>query len=163
MRRRRYVPPSSVGFSFFVRGAVRLSIAASAAVYKRAGERDEEGRFRSQEYDRTDLGQQAPDRSASGAPSGSIWKDRAVLTVTLFNRQRLGTGPERAQERIAKSLFEARVECVVETGELVEYPRVVPGLLTEEEQELELQYKDRRIHGAAVDWDANPIESRIST
>ena len=106
------------------------------------------------EYARTDLGQQAPDRAASGAPSGSIRKDRAgidvrarphrdgvVLTVTLFNRQRPGAGPERAQERIAKSLSEARVECVVETGELVEYPRVVPGLLTEEEQEPELQYR----------------------
>ena len=46
----------------------------------------------------------------------------------------------------------------METGELVEYPRVDPGLLTEEEQELELQYKNRFIyavgHGAAVDWDA---------
>ena len=173
VRRRRYVPPSSVGFSFFIRGVVRLSIAASAAVYKRTGERDEEGRFRSQEYERTDLRKHFMAWSQSGAPNGSLWEDRAgidvrarphqdgvILTVTLFNRQRLGAGPERAQERIAKSLFEARVECVVETGQLVEYPRVVPGLLTEEEQELELQYKDRRIyalgHGAAVDWDADP-------
>ena len=31
-RRRRYVPPSSVGFSFCVRGDVRLSITASAAI-----------------------------------------------------------------------------------------------------------------------------------
>ena len=31
-RRRRYVPPSSVGFSFFVRGNVCLSIVPSAAV-----------------------------------------------------------------------------------------------------------------------------------
>ena len=81
-----------------------------------------------------------------------------ILTVTLFNRQRVGTGPGRAQERIEKSLFKARVECLVETGELVEYPRGDPGLLTEEEQELELQYKNRFIyavgHGAAVDWDA---------
>ena len=176
VRRRRYVPPSSVGFSFFIRGVVRLSIAASAAVYKRTGERDEEGRFRSQEYERTDLRKHFMAWSQSGAPNGSLWEDRAgidvrarphqdgvILTVTLFNRQRLDAGPERAQERIAKSLFEARVECVVETGQLVEYPRVVPGLLTEEEQELELQYSDRSIHavghGAAVDWDAEPFES----
>ena len=171
VRRRRYVPPSSVGFSFFVRGAVRLSIAASAAVYKHTGDRDEKGRFRSQEYERTELGKHFLAWSDSGAPDGSIWEDRAgidvrarpyrdgvVLTVTLYNRQRLGSGPGRAQERIEKSLFEARVECIVETGELVEYPRIDPGLLTEEEQELELQYKDRLIyavgHGAAVDWDA---------
>ena len=106
--------------------------------------------------------------------TASIWEDRAgidvrarphrdgaILTITLFNRLAAGdSGPGRAQERIEKSLFEARVECVVEDGELVEYPRVDPSLLTEEEQELELQYKDRRIyavgHGAAVDWDAGP-------
>lgn len=173
VRKRRYVPPSSVGFSFFVRGAVRLSIAASAAVYKHTGDRDERGRFRSQEYERTELETQFLDWSQSGAPNGSIWQDRAgidvrarlhrdgvILTVTLFNRQRLGTGLERAQDRIEKSLFEARVECVVEAGELVEYPRVDPSLLTEEELELELQYKDRRIyavgHGAAVDWNVEP-------
>ena len=45
VRRRRYVPPSSVGFSFFVRSGdgVKLRITASAAVYERTGERDELG------------------------------------------------------------------------------------------------------------------------
>ena len=56
-----------------------------------------------------------------------------------------------------KSLFEARLECVIESGELVDYPRVDPSLLTEEEQELELQYRQQRIyaigHGAAADWE----------
>ena len=119
VRRRRYVPPSSVGFSFYVRGAVRLSIAASAAVYKGTGDRDEKGRFRSQEYERTELREHVLEWSKSAAPNRSIWEDRAgidvrarphrdgvILTVTLFNRQRLGTGPGRAQERIEKSLFE---------------------------------------------------------
>ena len=63
----------------------------------------------------------------------------------------------RPAERVGKSLFEAQIECIVEGGDLAEYPRVDPSLLTEEEQELELQYRDRRIyavgHGAAVDWD----------
>ena len=173
VRKRRYVPPSSVGFSFFVRGAVRLSIAASASVYRRAGDRDERGRFRSQEYERAELAPHFLGWTVSDAPTASSWEDRAgidvrarphrdgaILTVTLFNRQRLGSGPERARERVEKSLFEARIECLVESGELVEYPRVDPALLTEEEQELELQYKDRRIyavgHGAAVNWNAEP-------
>ena len=40
-RRRRYVPPSAVGFSCFVRGATHLSITVGAATYSRVGDRDE--------------------------------------------------------------------------------------------------------------------------
>ena len=223
VRRRRYVPPASVGFSCCVRGEVRLSITASAAIYKDAGERDEGGRFQSPRYERAELEQQsltwsgfeaprepiqegrasadvrAPSRSRPQAPPGSIqegragadvrtlsrspdaaanfiWdgragidirarphRDGAILTVTLFNRRELDgclIGRRRTADRVEKSLFEAQLECAVEAGELVEYPRVDASLLSEEEQELELQYRDRRIyavgHGAAVDWDVAP-------
>ena len=178
-RRRRYVPPSSVGFSCFVRRDVRLAITASAAVYEGAGERDEEGRFRGLEYTRARIPEQSVAWPGAAAPDGSgdaIWEGRAgidvrarphgdglILTVTLCNRGELDPeappGP-RTRDRVAKSLFEARLECVVESGELVEYPRVDPSLLTEEEQELELQYREQRIyaigHGAAADWDVAP-------
>ena len=185
-RRRRYVPPSSAGFSCFVRGDARLAITASAAVYAGAGERDEGRRFRAQGYLRTPLpeatvtwrgGAPAP-APAPGASGGTfpIWEGRAaidvrarphggglILTVTLYNRGTLepdAPPSRRTPERVEKSLFEARVECVVERGALVEYPRVDPSLLTEEEQELELQYRERRIHavghGAAADWEVEP-------
>ena len=49
-RRRRYVPPSSVGFSCYFRGDVRLAITASAAVYGGDEGRDEGGRFLVREY-----------------------------------------------------------------------------------------------------------------
>ncbi len=66
----------------------------------------------------------------------------------------------RTRDRVSKSLFEVRLECVVESGDLLEYPRVEPSLLTHEEQELELQYRDKRIyaigHGAAANWDTSP-------
>lgn len=84
--------------------------------------------------------------------------DGVVLTVTLFNRQ-ISSADERAgnRNRVEQSLFEARLECAIEEGELAEYPRVDRNLLTEEEQELEFQYRERHIyavgHGAAVDWD----------
>ena len=55
VRRGRYVPPSAVGFSCFVRGAARLSITVGAATYARVGDRDDEGRFRSLEYERNGL------------------------------------------------------------------------------------------------------------
>ena len=178
-RRRRYVPPSSVGFSCYVRGEVRLEITASAAIYQGAGERGEGGRFRSPEYTRTLLPEQSVAWSSAAGHDGSIeaiWEGRAgidvrarphgdglILTVTLCNRSELDPdAPPRARtlDRVGKALFEAQLECVVEKGELVEYPRVDPSLLGEEERELELQYREQRIyavgHGAAADWDAGP-------
>ena len=178
-RRRRYVPPSSVGFSCFVRGDVRLAITVSAAVYKGAEERDEEGRFVVREYVRTPLPDQSVTWSSAASPGESddaIWEGRAgvnvrarrhggglILTVTLCNREELDSNApplRRTRDRVGRSLFEARLECKVESGELVEYPRVDPSLLAEEERELELQYREQRIyaigHGAAADWEVKP-------
>ena len=177
-RRRRYVPPSSVGFSFFVRGTTRLSIVPSAAVYQdRNHERDEHGRFLPPQYERSELPECAATWTRSAAPSNvtsdRIWEGRAsidtrarphrgglILTVILSNRAELNdaaSGRDRTRDRVESSLFEARMECVLESGELVDYPRVDPSLLTDEEQELELQYRHQRIyaigHGAAADWE----------
>ena len=183
VRRRRYVPPSSVGFSFCVRGNVRLRIEASAAVYVQPKEgpsdsvaRDERGRFVGP-YSRKVL---PPAHVSHGGADGRhrIWGGRAgidvrarphgggtILTVTLFNRQKVDwrkRARRRQVARVERSLFEARLECFVEEGELVDYPRVDPSLLTDEEHELELQYRERRIfavgHGAAADWMASAEE-----
>ena len=184
-RRRRYVPPSSVGFSCYVRGDVRLSITASAAVYRGVEDRDEAGRFQIGEYVRAELPERTVRWSSPvgpGEPGETIWEGRAgidvrarphrdglIVTVTLCNRGELDPRipPRlRTRDRVDRSLFEARLECAIESGELVEYPRVDPSLLTEEEQEIELQYREQRIyavgHGAAANWDVNPGgEARI--
>ena len=83
--------------------------------------------------------------------------------MTLCNRSELepdAPSHHRTRDRIGKSLFEARLECAIESGDLVEYPRVDPSLLTEEEQELELQYREQRIyavgHGSAANWEVKP-------
>ena len=175
-RRRRYVPPSSVGFSCYVRGYARLSVTAAAAVYRGTEERGERGRFQTREYTRSVLPETTVTWSGTAVSSETgetIWEGRAgidirarphgdgcILTVTLCNRSELDPDTparERTSDRVSKSLFEARLECVIESGELVDYPRVDPSLLTEEEQELELQYREQRIyavgHGAAANWD----------
>ena len=133
------------------------------------------------EYPRTPLPEHPVTWASAAAPDGSrkeIWEGRAaidvrarphgdgfILTVTLCNRGELDLDAPpprqtRDRDRVEKALFEARVECVVEGGELVEYPRVDPSLLTDEEQELELQYREQRIyaigHGAAADWEVKP-------
>ena len=173
VRRRRYVPPSSVGFSFFVRGEVRLSITASAAIYK-----NEKGGNR-RGYAREELADECVTWPAFASAADSVTEifqgracidvrtrahgDGKILTVTLCNRGKVGADVSqnrRKRERIRNALFETRFECGIENGELVEYPRVDASMLTEEEQELELQYRERRIyaigHGAAANWDAKP-------
>ena len=176
LRRRRYVPPSSVGFSCYVRGHVCLSVTAAAAVYRGTEERGERGRFRTREYIRTELPETTITWSRTAVPSETLWGGRAgidirarphrdgcILTVTLCNRSELDPDTparERTRARVSRSLFEARLECVIESGELVDYPRVDPSLLTKEEQELELQYREQRIyavgHGAAANWEVRP-------
>ena len=171
VRRRRYVPPSSAGFSFCVQGNARLLISVSAARYEQVSERGPQGHYSRQEFGRNPLESSVMWKSG-GNSAWEIWDGRAgidvrarphaagtIYTVTLFNRGRLQpevSGRRRFLDRIEMSLFEARIECVIEAGRPVEYPRVDPSLLTEEERELEIQYRDRRIyavgHGTAVDW-----------
>ena len=173
LRRRRYVPPSSVGFSFCVRGEARLRIEASAARYEvHPEDRSPAGRFRRPRYRRLVLDPETICFRDGDHGRGKIWQDRAgidlrvrahgqgrILTLTLFNRQTFEWDRNsrlRVAERVEGSLFEVRLECLVERGEVVDYPRVDPTLLDAEECELELQYRERRIlavgHGAAVYW-----------
>ena len=182
IKRRRYMPPSSVGFSFFVQGEeVRFQVRFSAARYERTGERDERGQYRSSEYQRSSLGgdedaktftrpndhlptqsNQRVDVLGGRASIDVLWRpflDGWIVTVSLFNKQELnaeGTSKSLTQARVEQSLFEVKLSCSLEAGEIGSYPRVDKCLLNEEDQELELQYKHRRIyaigHGAAVDW-----------
>ena len=184
-RRRRYVPPSSCGFSFFVRGpAIQFQMVCRAARYDRTDGRDEGGRYLGRQYlyTRIDLGGEASavTFNASGTRPASLssqrvdvleegragidvlWRphlDGWIVTVSLFNKQELnadGSALTFSQERIKKSLFEVELKCFIEAGQIGVYPRVDQSLLSEEEQELELQYTGRRIyavgHGTAVDW-----------
>lgn len=57
------------------------------------------------------------------------------------------------------SLFESELRCFIPEQAVRNYPRVSHALLSDEEQELELRYKDERVyaigHGVAVDWRLN--------
>ena len=193
VRRRRYVPPSSVGFSFCVRGEVRLRIEASAVAYAQVDLRDEVGRFQRRyvrrplkpasfvvsglRSERREVWPEAEPEEAAArtdalpVPRAGIdvrarpHRNGTIVTVTLFNRQvaEWGSGGREALvRRVERALFEVQLECFVEKGEVVDYPRVDPSLLSAEERELELQYRERRIfavgHGAAVDWEVSPGE-----
>ena len=169
-RRRRYVPPSSVGFSFFVLGRARFRISVQAAMYK-IREREESGQYARREYKRTPLEEttldwregeelEQPQDSRFGVDvRGRRFQGGTIFTITLYNHQPmpLNLSPaQRARLLVEKSLFEARLECLIESGQLADYPRVDKSLLSDEEQEIELQYKHKSIfavgHGGAVTW-----------
>lgn len=170
---RRYVPPSSIGFSFFITGKdIRLQILCSAYRYQRA--RDE-GQFTNNwvrdsvpprdgdvnvfACPGADTGQRVP--TLQGQAHVDVkWRSFAngwIVTTTLCNAQELDdTRKDHHFDRAEKTLFEAQLRCVIDAGEVGVYPRVDRSLLDEEEQEIELQYAQRHIyamgHGSAVDW-----------
>lgn len=178
---RRYIPPSSVGFSFFAQGEViKFQVVCSASRYEREGVRDEDGRFREMEYRRIVLGGEEEALTfEADMPSRrkfrqrkDVFKNRGgvdlfwrpfhtgwIITLSLFNKQELdwnGEIKQYLQERNEKSLFEVDIRCIFETGQVGHYPCVDKNLLSSEEREIEFRYRDRHIyavgHGAAVDW-----------
>lgn len=175
--RRRYIPPSSVGFSFYATGGdLEFQVQASAAVYERERNRAV--------WRKTPIG---GDKSAvtftgpihqgdppidiliderSGQVRGRLdvrWREHGsgwIVTVSLFNSIDPAHSKEHHSSRdkhIVNSLFEVSLKCTFEAGIIGDYPRVDYSLLDEEEQELELRYGKKRVyavgHGAAVDWD----------
>ena len=179
-QKRRYIPPSSVGFSFFVQGdRIELQVQASAVFYTRTGARGADGRFLRREWRRQAavlpegeaVNLRAPGVHRIHSERVTVFDGRAevyclwrpfatgwIATISLCNALEApgDSAISWISDRNEKSLFETELKCTVDRGEVGNYPRVDKALLTEEEQELELQYKDRHIyavgHGAAADW-----------
>jgi hypothetical protein len=177
--KRRFVPPSSVGLSFFVHGKdIRLQLIPCAVRYEPLNDRTRAGR--ADDWQRVQLGaddSEACDRAAPNGGTAKIWREPVfdqrgelfvlwrplaagwLVTASLSNTQDLPQIQDyvrSAAERNERTLFEAELKCVIDAGEVGPYPGVQYDLLSDEEQELELQYRRHRVyaigHGAAVDW-----------
>ncbi len=178
--RRRFVPPASVGFSFYIEGnEIQLQVIPRAVRYQPANEPTQAGRSDLWQpvalgHDDTEALNFAPPPSrhrqqerrpvfTKSAEVMVLWRPLAsgwLVTVSLSNTQQdpgRGDDPSRAASRNALTLFRVELECFIEAGRVGDYPRVDASLLDEEELELELQYRAHRIyaigHGAAVDWE----------
>jgi hypothetical protein len=181
----RYVPPSSCGFSFYVEGdEVQLDIRCWAAryegsegrgpqqevwsrltcapkdgctwsIYLASGSERERQAHSLQLFPRDD-GHRAR-LQAICRPHGLGW----LVTVSLANTQRLpafdvGNSREWVGTREQLCLFECALECRVTSGKVGDYPGAAMSLLSDEDQELAIQYRNKRVlavgHGAGVDW-----------
>lgn len=178
---RRYIPPSSLGLSFFIKGEdIRFQVLCHAVRYEPT-DRDERGRYKNDwKYRKLVSGQESDgdfenivcpgkdryqrfSKLEGNARVDILWRRFAngwIVTVTLCNEQVLSDDQEGRDfvfERAMKTLFEAGIRCVIDVGEIGVYPRVDRSLLDSEEQEVELQYTHRHIyaigHGCAADWE----------
>ena len=180
---RRYIPPSSLGLSFFIEGDdIRFQVLCRAVRYEPTDKRDKRGQYKRNEWKRKKLvsgeendedfeniacpGEdqcQSFDKLEKNARVDVLWRRFAngwIVTVSLSNVQEVSdaqTGRDFVFERASKTLFEAGIRCVIDVGKIGLYPRVDRSLLDQEEQEIELQYARRHIyaigHGCAADWD----------
>ena len=176
-----YQPPSSAGFSFCVaeNNGTKLSISGEVNVYKCVD-------HRSISYDEPtkidfykDI--EIPSSLTSSTtyiPIGPINNVRAkcmlkvrphlqngyIVTLAIVNVQEIenfgSLEPRKFNiELNERALFGVQLSCIVEKGVLQEYPRPEFSLLSEEEQELDVRYRDSKIygvgHGASVNWISN--------
>ncbi len=183
VKHRRYIPPSSVGVSFFVSGSpIKIRVFYDAVFYRRQSGNKNIWKQESLTYD----GGEEIELSSNDLKKNNIFKedifeyeeeyrgrleivwrpyaDGYIVTVTLLNTQTLpslfGENPKfYIAKRNEKTIFNVKLSCIIEKGELNTYPTKDVALLSDEEQEIELRYKDKHVyavgHGAAADWKKN--------
>ena len=170
---KRYIPPSSAGFSFFIKGkGIRLRVYYNAVQYKKI-DRDEKGRYQ-EVWEKNSLsdGNEEVIFTPNGVKQYQVFGNKAkidalwrpynggyIVTLTLSNTQKIDSskrGKKFIEEQNLKTLFEIEFKCIVDSGDIGVYPTKNKSLLSDEEKEIELRYKDMHIyavgHGTAVNW-----------
>jgi hypothetical protein len=185
--KRRYLPPSSAGFSFYIKGEdIELRVFYNACNYT-AHEKKEYGRIKSWTKNKlTSDGKEILFSIKKGIldhqnqniidNKGKIQlecrkhQSGFIVTVSISNTQSLNNeddATKRTEDKNLKTLFEVKLKCFIEKGKICKYPMQDKELLSKEEREVDLRYKDVNInavgHGVAVDWDENENPKRICT
>jgi hypothetical protein len=176
---KKYIPPSSAGFSFFITGDdIELRVYYNAVQYVLLDERDEYNqKFVTQRWKKTYLADDGKEVifTLNGTKQYKIFDGKAkidalwrpynngyIVTITMSNNTKIdGTKSRKIfnREQNENTLFEVEFKCIVEKGNIDIYPSKNKALLSDEEKEIELRYKDLHIyavgHGTAVNWAKN--------
>jgi len=174
-----YQPPSSAGLSFYVKDldGVSLHISATVNNFKNKGgaiiQYEEPNKivfFEDYEFSKIENSRRiswhiiGPTKCQVAECMLKIRPYRRqgyIVTVAIVNTQKIEDAAEKKGikynvELNEKSLFGVQLSCVVQKGQLQEYPRADFSLLSDEEQELDVRYRDTKIygvgHGASVNW-----------
>ncbi|WP_067587230.1 helicase-related protein [Endozoicomonas ascidiicola] len=188
---KRYQPPCSAGMSFFITGKkILLRVYYSACSFSPekkfnyghiynwvkndlATNDGEEISFENPNQ-LTGVHSETREVLNSRGKINILWRPHGsgyIVTLSLTNAENISDStsseasnksPEKFKtEQCQKALFNVEFKCIIEEGELLPYPAKNRLLLTEEEQELELRYKDNKVyaigHGVAVDWRENQL------
>ncbi len=175
-KEKRYMPPSSAGFSFYITGTeIKLRVFHQAVCYQRLYGRDEQ---RQKFIEHKQQWQKQPLADGDGeeveftlrgvtrypvldnkARIDALWRkylDGYIVTISISNIQQIDETKKYHKEINEKTLFEVVLKCIVEHGNVGRYPTTNKDLLSIEEKEIELRYKDIRTcavgHGTGVGW-----------
>lgn len=197
VKRRRYVPPSSVGFSFYFANTTwEIQVIATAMQFSPIAEfaPDERLRLATGEYVGVNNLNYRPRKIGGddealmitttgfypvcykdGQPLAGIdvrsypHNTGVIVTVSLVNHQQIDSNVKNETwrlQQIERALFDVKLDCYIQQGEVGNYPSVDYALLSEADQEIELQYAHKKVyavgHGAAVRWELNTIHSENS-
>ncbi len=162
-----YQPPSSMGFSFYMQGGKQsLDISFKACFYKKLPKINNKARWKKEELHSDSYKPLQFTNTSSKSFDGKVkinvifrnYDKGQIVTVTLTNIQVLEDvdKSKKREESARKSLFEVELECLIDDELVLDYPSTNKALLSNEEKEIELRYKDVRVyavgHGVAVDW-----------
>jgi len=177
-KEKRYMPPSSAGFSFYITGdEIKLRIYHDAVCYKKSFGRDAlNQKITVHQWQKQSLtndngaeieftlhGVKQYEVFDGKAKVDALWRshnDGYIVTISISNKQKIEDDSENLIDQMNEStLFEVSLRCIIENGNVAGYPAKNKSLLTEEEQEIELRYKDLITyavgHGTAADWGQN--------
>lgn len=167
---KRYMPPSSAGLSFFISGKnIKLRVYYKAFSFKKTD--NPQSWKKSPLADDGEEVEFTPKRKtqykifAEKAKIDALWRphnDGYIVTLTLSNQQPISdniNGEVFNIEKNEKSLFEVEFKCIIESGEVAEYPMTEKSLLDMEERETQLRYQNLKTyavgHGVAANWGEN--------
>jgi hypothetical protein len=172
--RQRLPPQSSIGLSFLVTADIQLKILVKGASYRydrgssKAGGRQGHPGWHRQAFKGSCLvvppgrSMTSPPRCPAAGVAAEVtvrWRKHHegwLVTVALVNRQHPGGNSNYSEELAKVAFFQTHLGCEAIRGRILPYPRLAGTSLTEDEEELELQYQGRKVfaigHGVAADW-----------
>lgn len=176
----RYMPPSSAGFSFFISGNdIKLRVYHKASSFKKNETKNKVESWQKilladdgKEIELTPNSKKQHAVLSNKAEVDVLWRpynDGYIVTLTLSNQQRIFdsnsnsnsniNGKDFIKQRNEKTLFEVEFKCIVESGEVADYPATEKSLLDAEEREVQLRYQELKAyavgHGVAASWKIN--------